>query len=115
MGANQHRTHLLPQADQGLSALISDLDERGLLETTLVVAMGEFGRTPKINGDAGRDHWPDCFSVVLAGGGLSGGQVYGSSDKIAAQTRQQFTNGGYTPSPEEVLAVDMAITATFCR
>ena len=56
--ANQHKTHLLPQADRALSALIEDLDERGLLDTTLVVAMGEFGRTPKINGEGGRDHWP---------------------------------------------------------
>src|SRR5262249_47250368 len=67
--ANQHKTHLLPQADQGLSALIEDLDARGLLDSTLVMVMGEFGRTPKINGDAGRDHWPDCYTVMFAGGG----------------------------------------------
>jgi hypothetical protein len=83
-GANQHKTHLLPQADQALSALIEDLDARGLLDTTLVVAMGEFGRTPKINGDGGRDHWPNCYTVVLAGGGVTGGAVYGASDKIGA-------------------------------
>ena len=57
----QHKEHLLPLCDQPLAALIEDLDERGLLDTTLVVAMGEFGRTPKINKDAGRDHWPDCL------------------------------------------------------
>jgi hypothetical protein len=81
---NQHKTHLLPLADQSLSALIEDLDERGLLDSTLVVAMGEFGRTPKINADGGRDHWPDCYSVLLAGGGVQGGSVYGASDAMGA-------------------------------
>jgi hypothetical protein len=83
-GANQHKTHLLPAADRGISALIEDLDARGLLDSTLVVVMGEFGRTPKINGDGGRDHWPDCYSVLLAGGGIQGGAVSGSSDRLAA-------------------------------
>jgi hypothetical protein len=82
--ANQHKSFLLPQFDQGLSALIEDLEARGLLESTLVVVMGEFGRTPKINNDGGRDHWPDCYSVLFAGGGVQGGAVYGSSDKIGA-------------------------------
>jgi uncharacterized protein (DUF1501 family) len=82
--ANQHKTHLLPQADQSLSALISDLDKRGLLDTTLVVAMGEFGRTPKINGDGGRDHWPDCYTILLAGGGVQGGAIHGASDRLGA-------------------------------
>ena len=81
---NQHKTHLLPLADQSLSTLIEDLDDRGLLDTTLVVAMGEFGRTPKINADGGRDHWPDCYTVLLAGGGVRGGTVYGASDKLGA-------------------------------
>lgn len=83
-GANQHRTHLLPEADRSLSALIEDLELRGLLDSTLVVAMGEFGRTPRINNDGGRDHWPDCYSVLLAGGGVTGGAVYGASDRIGA-------------------------------
>ena len=82
--AGQHKTHLLPQADQALAALIQDLDERGLLDSTLVVGLGEFGRTPKINGQAGRDHWPDCYSVLLAGGGVIGGAVHGASDRIGA-------------------------------
>jgi hypothetical protein len=82
--ANQHRTHLLPLVDQSLSALIEDLDARGLLESTLIVAMGEFGRTPRINREAGRDHWPDCYTVLLAGGGVRGGAIYGASDRIAA-------------------------------
>jgi hypothetical protein len=78
------KNDLLPPADQAFSALIEDLDSRGLLETTLVVALAEFGRTPKINKQAGRDHWPDCFSVVLAGGGVRGGVVHGASDRIGA-------------------------------
>ena len=81
---NQHKSHLLPLADQSLSALIEDLDQRGLLDSTLVVAMGEFGRTPKINADGGRDHWPDCYSVLLAGGGIQGGSVFGASDALGA-------------------------------
>lgn len=75
---------LLPPADQAFSALIEDLDARGLLESTLVVALAEFGRTPRINGNRGRDHWPDCFSVVLAGGGVRGGTIYGASDRFGA-------------------------------
>jgi hypothetical protein len=76
--------HLIPPADQALSALVEDLEVRGLLDSTLVVVLGEFGRTPKVNQNAGRDHWPDCYSVVLAGGGVRGGAVYGSSDKAGA-------------------------------
>ena len=81
---NQHKKYLLPPADKSLSALIEDLDQRGLLDSTLVVAMGEFGRTPKINAQVGRDHWPDCYSVLFAGGGVKGGFIYGASDKIGA-------------------------------
>lgn len=83
--AGRLKNVLLPPADLALSALIADLDERGLLESTLLVALGEFGRTPLINKNGGRDHWPDCFSVVLAGGGVTGGAVYGSSDKTTAR------------------------------
>jgi hypothetical protein len=75
---------LLPPADLAFSALIEDLDARGLLASTLVVALGEFGRTPRMNKTGGRDHWPDCFSAVLAGGGIHGGMVYGASDKLGA-------------------------------
>jgi len=75
---------LLPTADQAFSALIADLEERGLLESTLVVSLAEFGRTPRINGTAGRDHWPDCYTIALAGGGVRGGAVHGASDKFAA-------------------------------
>jgi hypothetical protein len=80
----QHKKYLLPPMDKALAALIEDLDERGLLESTLVVATGEFGRTPQINGTAGRDHWPDCYSLLLAGGGVQGGSVYGASDRMGA-------------------------------
>lgn len=74
----------LPVVDQGLSALLADLDVRGLLASTLVIVMGEFGRTPKINAMKGRDHWPNAFSVLLAGGGVRGGQVIGASDAEGA-------------------------------
>jgi hypothetical protein len=69
-----------PWLDQGLSALLTDLRERGLLERTMVVVMGEFGRSPKINAMAGRDHWEHCYSAILAGGGVRGGQIVGASD-----------------------------------
>jgi hypothetical protein len=78
------RTQLLPPTDAAFTTLVTDLAERGLLEETLVIMMGEFGRTPRFNSNGGRDHWPWCFSVVAAGGGVRGGQVYGASDKIGA-------------------------------
>jgi len=76
---------LLPPIDQAFSALLEDLDQRGLLDETLVAWTGEFGRTPKINKNAGRDHWGNVYSTVLAGGGIRGGQVYGASDKVAGE------------------------------
>lgn len=78
------RNRLVPPTDRGLAALFADLAERGLLETTLVVVMGEFGRTPRINKDAGRDHWPQAQSILLAGAGISGGAVFGASDRFGA-------------------------------
>lgn len=80
----QLKESLLPPFDRAFSTLLSDLDARGLLDETLVVCLGEFGRTPKINAAAGRDHWAACNSVVLAGAGIRGGQVYGASDRLAA-------------------------------
>lgn len=80
----QLKERLVPQIDQPVATLLSDLQDRGLLDDTLVVWSSEFGRTPKINGNAGRDHWGPCNSIWLAGGGVSGGQVYGASDKQAA-------------------------------
>lgn len=75
----------MPPLDQGLSTLLDDLDSRGLLDSTLVMVSSEFGRTPKINADAGRDHWPKVFSVMLAGGGIKGGMIYGASDATATE------------------------------
>jgi hypothetical protein len=75
---------LVPPMDQAYSALVEDLRDRGLLDTTLVVNTGEFGRTPLINKDNGRDHWPSAYSTVLCGGGIRGGQAYGASDKKGA-------------------------------
>lgn len=90
---------LAPQFDLGFTALLDDLDDRGLLDETLVIAVGEFGRTPAVNANAGRDHWGSVFSCVLAGGGISGGQVYGSSDR----------EGGY-PASDPVDAGHLAAT-----
>lgn len=75
----------VPRFDQAFARLIRDLSERGLLDSTLVMVTTEFGRTPKVNNTGGRDHWPKVFSVVLAGGGLKQGFVYGSSDALAAE------------------------------
>jgi hypothetical protein len=93
------KNNLVPPADQSFAALINDLTSRGMLEETLVIAMGEFGRTPKINGNAGRDHWPNCYSVVLAGGGIKGGVTFGSSDKLGAY-----------PDSDAVSPADLAAT-----
>ncbi len=90
---------LIPVFDQAFSALIEDLSERGLLQETLVIAMGEFGRTPRLNTRGGRDHWPRVFSVVLAGAGIPGGQVIGSSDRI-----------GESPQDRPVTPNDLART-----
>src|SRR5438045_6448689 len=90
--------YCLPPLDRGLSALLEDLSDRGLLDRTLVVAVGEFGRTPKINPNQGREHWGACQSALLAGGGVRGGQVYGSSDKIAAYVKDNPV------PPEDLLA-----------
>jgi Protein of unknown function (DUF1501) len=78
-----------PWFDHGYSSLLAELQERGLLENTLVVAMGEFGRTPKINPAGGRDHWPQCWTIMFAGGGVKGGQVVGSSDEIGAYPKDR--------------------------
>ena len=92
------KTELLPPTDAAFAALIEDLAKRGLLDETLVVMMGEFGRTPRFNSNGGRDHWPQCYSLVLAGAGLPGGRVYGKSDKTAAYPISDPV------SPEQILA-----------
>jgi hypothetical protein len=94
---------LLPGFDQSFSALLQDLSDRGLLESTLVVATGEFGRTPKINPTGGRDHWAGVYTVVLAGGGIQGGRIHGSSDEQAAY-----------PATDAVGPWDIAATLYHC-
>ena len=90
--------YCIPPLDRGLSALLEDLHDRGLLDETLVVAMGEMGRTPRINGNQGRDHWGAAQSVLLAGGGTRGGQVYGATDSHAAFVKDNPVR------PEDLLA-----------
>jgi hypothetical protein len=93
-----YRDLLGPMFDNAYSSLLEDLQQRGLLQNTLVLAMGEFGRTPKINPAGGRDHWPQCWSIVMAGGGIKGGQVVGASDEIGAAPQDHPVN------PAEVAA-----------
>jgi hypothetical protein len=82
-----YRDTVAPTFDSAYSSLLEDLSARGLLSSTLVVAMGEFGRSPKINPSGGRDHWPQCWTIVMAGGGIKGGEVYGSSDATGSEPR----------------------------
>jgi hypothetical protein len=82
------KSFLMPMMDQAYSALLEDLSERGMLDETLVVWMGEFGRTPRINPNGGRDHWGTVFPVALAGGGVRGGVVHGASDRLGAEPRE---------------------------
>jgi hypothetical protein len=97
------KRELLPQLDAALGSLLSDLLVRGMLARTLVVVMGEFGRSPRVNVNAGRDHWNFCYSLLLAGGGIKGGFVYGSSDRIGAQ-----------PSSCPVSPADIVATVYHC-
>ena len=80
-----------PMFDMAYSSLLEDLSERGLLQNTMVVAMGEFGRTPKVNPAGGRDHWPQCWTMLMAGGGIKGGQVVGASDDIGGAPKDRPT------------------------
>jgi hypothetical protein len=97
-GFESLRLGFLPRFDRAYSALIEDLDARGLLESTLVVAWGEFGRTPRVNAQAGRDHYPNVFSAALAGGPIKGGRVLGSSDEKGALPKSD------PKPPQDVLA-----------
>jgi uncharacterized protein (DUF1501 family) len=99
----QQGVGLIPSFDLGFSALVEDLHRTGLLDETLVVVMGEFGRTPKLNTRGGRDHWPRVFSVVMCGGGIRGGQVVGSSDRL-----------GESPQDNPVTPSDLARTLYTC-
>ena len=102
------QSRLVPPMERAFAALLDDLHDRGLLDSTVVVWMGDFGRTPQINQTAGRDHWPHCYTMVLAGGGIRGGQVLGESDATGAYPRSLpvtpadihatvFTALGYDP------------------
>ncbi len=93
------RKRLMPPADLAVSSLLSDLSRRGMLDDTLLVCMGEFGRSPKVNRKGGRDHWPGVQSMILAGAGIRGGTVYGASDK----------NGG-APADNPVSPPDLSAT-----
>jgi uncharacterized protein (DUF1501 family) len=86
---SDYRRILCPSFDWACSALLEDLHQRGLLDSTLVIAAGEFGRTPRLNAHGGRDHWPGVWSVLVAGGGVRGGQVIGESDKYASEPTRQ--------------------------
>ncbi|MGV3755554.1 MAG: DUF1501 domain-containing protein [Verrucomicrobiota bacterium] len=92
------RDIVAPMYDQGYSALIEDLHERGMLDNTMVCSLAEFGRTPKINPAGGRDHWPNCWTVNFAGGGVKGGRVVGKSDEIGAYPAERPVN------PSEIVA-----------
>ncbi len=97
------KTTLLPQLDLAASALLNDLHDRGMLKRTLVAIMGEFGRSPKVNPGAGRDHWNFCYSLMLAGGGIKGGYIHGASDNIGSQ-----------PSSQPVKPADIIATIYHC-
>jgi Protein of unknown function (DUF1501) len=97
----------MPVLDHALSGLITDLDQRGLLDSTLVLVNSEFGRTPKVNAGGGRDHWPRVFSIVLAGGGAKRGQVYGASDALAAEpANSPLSVEDYAHSVYHLLGID---------
>lgn len=94
---NRYRS-IVPEMDAAFAALVEDLADRGMLKQTMVINTGEFGRTPQINGGAGRDHWPNVYSLVMAGGGIRGGQVHGESDSRGAEVLSRPV------SPADVLA-----------
>jgi hypothetical protein len=109
------KLHLLPRFDEGFSALLEDLDERGLLDQTLVVCMGEFGRAPLValekrfaGSTPGRKHWANVYSIVMAGAGITPGAVYGSSDRLAAQPQSnRVTPGDIAATMFSALGVDL--------
>ena len=94
----------LPHMDNAIAGLVTDLEQRGMLDETLVIYMTEYGRTPRINKDAGRDHWPQAFSIAFAGAGIQGGQVIGASDKDGAAVAERPV------SPEEIAATILHLT-----
>jgi uncharacterized protein (DUF1501 family) len=108
-GMRRMEQQLCPRLDQGLAALIDDLNDRGLLDSTLVVVAGEFGRTPAINKNGDRDHWPHCFSVLMAGAGLPGGAAVGASDdKGAYPERTPIKPTDFAATLYEILGIHVA-------
>jgi arylsulfatase A-like enzyme len=105
-----HKDDLVPPFDQAFDALMTDLDRAGQLDETLVVVAAEFGRSPKITrSNAGREHWPECYSVLFAGGGIKGGTVHGSSDKYAAYPQTNPTTpADFTATIYHCLGLDPA-------
>jgi uncharacterized protein (DUF1501 family) len=104
---DDYRDTLCPMFDRAYTALLDDLAERGLLDSTLVLAMGEFGRTPLLNPRGGRDHWPGVWSILFAGGGVRGGQVVGSSDRMGAEPRDRpVTPGEVASTVYRILGID---------
>src|SRR5581483_3145932 len=103
------RTGNGPRLDQGMGALVKDLTERGLIKNTVVLWMGEFGRTPRINQNNGRDHWARCWSVVVGGGAIRGGQAYGATDRDGmAVERDPVTVGDLFATLYRALGIDPA-------
>jgi hypothetical protein len=104
---------LLPQLDAAVSSLLQDLTDRGMLERTLVAVMGEFGRSPKVNAGAGRDHWNFCYSLMLAGGGIKAGSFFGASDRIGARpSRNPVVPGDIVATIYHCLGIDPAMEMT---
>ena len=105
------RDALAPMLDQTMSALLEDLGQRGLLDSTVVMATGEFGRTPEINPGLGRDHWPDCWSLVVGGGGIRGGQIVGASDQKGAYVANRpVSTGDLYATVYKAMGIDWAKT-----
>ena len=97
----------LPMLDQGMSALYEDLEQRGLLQDTAIIWMGEFSRTPRINGNAGRDHWPQVFSIAMAGGGVKGGYIHGTSAPTGSTPEDDpFTVDNYAATVFSLVGID---------
>jgi uncharacterized protein (DUF1501 family) len=109
----QHVKGLMTQVDQSMSTLITDLKDRGLLDTTLIVWMGEFGRTPGVRPDGGRDHYARAWSTVLAGGGIKGGQVVGKTDASGATvTDRPISVSDFMATVCRILGIDYTKTRT---
>jgi uncharacterized protein (DUF1501 family) len=108
---NRLKNDLIPPADQALAALVADLSDRGLLEETIVAWVGEFGRRPQISKGSGREHWPQCYSGLLAGAGIRGGAIYGASDSLAAYpARDPVTPQDYAATLMHALGIPRELT-----